>query len=157
PDFVAPWWSNLTQWAQYLEKYGLDPENQLCTDDFMGHLAHNSNLSIKAILGLACYADLCRLRGDPATAERYDKLAKTDAQHWVQVAAEADHYRLAFDKPNSWSQKYNLAWDRILGLNVFPREVAQKEVAYYQKKLQRFGVPLDSRTRLTKTDWSFWT
>ncbi len=156
-SFVKPWWAKLTQWADYLKNYGLDPENQLCTDDFMGHLAHNANLSVKAILGLAAYGDLCRMRGEPDQAEQFAHLAKVDAEHWMKVAADDDHYRLAFDKPGTWSQKYNLVWDRILGLKVFPPSVAKKEVAYYLKVMQRYGVPLDSRTHLTKTDWSMWS
>ncbi|HEY3267930.1 MAG TPA: DUF4965 domain-containing protein [Armatimonadota bacterium] len=156
-NFAARWWPKLTQWARYLEAYGLDPENQLCTDDFMGHLAHNANLSVKAILGLAAYGDLCRMRGDNVNAARYMKIARTDAQHWVKVADEGDHSLLAFDRPNTWSQKYNLVWDRILGLNIFPPEVARKEVAYYKSVMQPYGVPLDSRTKLTKADWSIWS
>ena len=155
-DFVTPWWPKLTQWAKYLEQYGLDPEEQLCTDDFMGHLAHNANLSVKAILGLAAYGDLCRQRGDKANADKYKNLAKVDAEHWVKVADDGDHYRLAFDKPNTWSQKYNLVWDRLLGLNIFPTFVAQKEIAHYKKVMQQYGLPLDSRTKLSKTDWSIW-
>jgi len=157
PDFVKPWWPQLTQWARYLEQFGLDPEEQLCTDDFMGRLAHNANLSIKAIIALAAYGDLCKMRGDDANAKKYADMAKTDAGHWVKAAWEVDHSKIAFDKTNTWSQKYNLVWDRILGLNVFPPSVARQEIAYYKTKVLPYGLPLDSRTHLTKTDWSVWS
>jgi hypothetical protein len=155
-DFVSPWWPQLTQWVDYLVKHGIDPENQLCTDDFMGHLARNANLSVKAILGIAAYGDLCRRRGDDAAAEKYKKIAKEGAEFWMKTAADGNHYRIAFDKANTWSQKYNLVWDKLLDLNIFPAKVAADEVAYYKTALQPFGVPLDSRTKLTKTDWSLW-
>ncbi len=156
-NWVTPWWPNLSQWAQYLEQYGQDPEDQLCTDDFMGHLAHNSNLSVKAIIALAAYADMCRMRGEKANATKYMALAKKFASHWVEAAGDGTHYRLAFDKPNTWSQKYNLVWDKILGLNVFPTAVAAQEVAHYKSVLQPYGIPLDSRTHGTKSDWTMWS
>ncbi len=156
-NWVTPWWPNLSQWAQYLEQYGEDPGDQLCTDDFMGHLAHNSNLSVKAIVALAAYADMCRMRGETANATKYMTLARGFAQHWVQASSDGDHSRLAFDQPNTWSQKYNLVWDKILGLNVFPAGVSEAEVANYKAKLQPYGVPLDSRTHGTKSDWTIWS
>jgi len=156
-SFASQWWPQLTQWAHYLEKYGSDPEEQLCTDDFMGHLAHNANLSVKAIVALAAYGDLCRRRGDSATANRYQTLARGCAQHWMQAANDGDHYRLAFDKPGTWSQKYNLVWDNILRLHTFPASVAKDEVACYKSHLDAYGLPLDSRTHITKSDWTLWS
>ncbi len=156
-SFASKWWPQLTRWEAYLEKYGEDPENQLCTDDFMGHLAHNANLSVKAILAIAAYGELCRMHGDAPSGAKFHALARENARHWMKMAADGDHYRIAFDKPNTWSQKYNLVWDKLLGLDVFPPEVARQEVAYYKKMSQRYGVPLDSRTRLTKTDWCLWS
>jgi hypothetical protein len=156
-NFAGLYWKQLTQWAEYLKAKGFDPENQLCTDDFAGHLAHNVNLSVKAICGLGSYAKLCEMRGDKATADEYFKLAREFAQRWVKEADDGEKFRLAFDRPGTWSQKYNLMWDRILGLNLFPAAVAQKEMAYYRKIQNKYGLPLDNREGYTKLDWITWT
>jgi len=156
-DFAGLYWPQLEQWAEYLKAKGFDPENQLCTDDFAGHLAHNVNLSAKAICGLGAFAKLCDMRGDKAKAEEYSKLAKEFAARWIREAEDGDHFRLAFNKPGTWSQKYNLVWDRILGLNLFPADVAQKEMTWYKRIQNRYGLPLDNRSLYTKLDWVLWT
>jgi hypothetical protein len=115
------------------------------------------NLSVKAICGLGSFAKLCELRGDKTKAEEYRKLAKEFAERWVKEADDGDHFRLAFDRPNTWSQKYNLVWDRILGLNLFPTDVARKEMDYYKKTQGKYGLPLDNRKLYTKLDWITWT
>jgi hypothetical protein len=155
--FAGLYWSKLEQWAGFLKEKGFDPENQLCTDDFAGHLAHNVNLSVKAICGLGAYAKLCELRGDKAQAKSYFELARAYARRWVREADDGDHCRLAFDKPGTWSQKYNLVWDRVLGLKLFPSSVAQREMAFYRKMQNPYGLPLDGRATYTKLDWITWT
>ncbi len=151
------YWPQLTKWAQYLKEKGLDPENQLSTDDFAGHLAHNANLSIKAIDALAAYADLARLLKRQDIAVDYDTTAKAMAAKWSTMDAEGDHYKLAFNSPGTWSQKYNLVWDQVLGYNLFPKSVREAELGFYLGKINRYGLPLDSRADYTKLDWSVWT
>jgi hypothetical protein len=41
-------------------------------------------------------------------------------------------------------------------LKLFPDDVAKLESDFYQTKMLEFGVPLDSRSNLTKSDWSSW-
>ena len=156
-DFAGLYWPQLVKWAEYLKQKGFDPENQLCTDDFAGHLAHNVNLSAKAICGLGAFAQLCEMRGERQLAAEYRATAEEFAARWIAEADDGDHFRLAFDKPGTWSQKYNLVWDRVLGLNLFPEAVLRKEMDYYRSIQNRYGLPLDNRRQYTKLDWILWT
>ena len=157
-NYAKKYWDLLTIWTDYLAEYGQDPENQLCTDDFAGHWAHNANLSVKAIMGVAAYSEMARMLGMDDVADRYAAKAKAMATKWEQMAREGDHYRLAFDRENTWSQKYNMVWDKMWNLNLFPNNVIEKEISYYQTKLQNpYGLPLDSRKEYTKSDWIMWT
>lgn len=149
-EFAKGYAKTLEKWAKYLQQKGFDPENQLCTDDFAGHLAHNTNLSLKAIIALRSYAELS---GDKS----YQTLAEKWSRDWVKAAEDGDHFRLTFDHPGTWSLKYNLLWDQLLGFNLFPRAVVDKELNYYIKMQNKFGAPLDSRAEYTKTDWLMWT
>ena len=72
---AAQYWPKLTQWAEFLKAHGLDPENQLTTDDFAGHVTHNANLALKAIDALEAYADLAKLLGKNDVARDYSKTA----------------------------------------------------------------------------------
>ena len=148
----------LSVWCRYLTAYGEDPGEQLCTDDFAGHLSHNANLSVKSILAFAAFADLAARLDKVEVCQKYRALAEDSVPRWIRAADGGANggFRLAFDRPDSWSLKYNLVWDRVLGFNLFPKEVARREIAAYRRQARPFGVPLDCRREYAKVDWLFW-
>ena len=147
----------LKQWADYLVKIGYNPDNQLCTDDFAGHLAHNCNLSVKAICALGAYAKLLKGICDEEAAAFYDRKAREFAAAWEKEAFNGNHYRLAFDQVDSWSLKYNMVWDKLLDMKLFSQQVYDLELAWYKKQVKGYGIPMDSRGDMTKTDWQMWS
>lgn len=157
-DFAAEHIDILRKWCTYLVENGEDPANQLCTDDFAGHLAHNCNLTLKAIMGIAGMGIIEKLLGNGGEYERLLAVAKKMAESWVKRAANADgSYRLAFDWQNSFSMKYNIAWDKLFGTEIMPKEVLSSEFSSYAKHMNDYGLPLDNRADYTKSDWYIWT
>lgn len=157
-EFGDAEWELLKNWRDYLIEYGADPGEQLCTDDFAGHLAHNCNLSVKAIMGIAAYAILCNMRGNFKDAETYIDIARSMAKDWIKRADNGDGtYRLVFDKEDTFSMKYNAIWDMLFGTNIFPKDTFKKELkSYVEKRINRYGMPLDNRNDYTKSDWILW-
>lgn len=157
-SFVEDYMDIWEQFATYLIKYGTDPENQLCTDDFAGHLAHNCNLSLKAIMGIASLGIIYRMAGNSEREQLYMAKAKEMADIWVKTAANGDgSFRLAFDRPGTFSMKYNAVWDKLYGTELFDKSIWKGEIASNIGKINPYGMPLDNRAMYTKSDWLVWT
>lgn len=145
----------LEKWVKYLVKYGLKPENQLCTDDFAGHLANNINLAIKAIVGIACFAEINGVM--KKDGEGYRKIAEDYAAQIEKFGAKFTHLPLTWDGDDTtFSLKYNLAFDKVLGLHIFKKETLEKEIDCYLARMNEYGTPLDTRKEYTKSDWLTW-
>ncbi|MDE6085880.1 MAG: DUF4965 domain-containing protein [Muribaculaceae bacterium] len=157
-EWLKPYAEVLKTWADYCRTEGQNPGKQLCTDDFKGPSEQNTNLSIKAILAVAAYANLIPyIDGNSAEIETYLNAAREMATQWEKDARDNDHYRMEFHKAGTWSQKYNLVWDKMWNLNLFPSQVIDKEITFYLNNQGRYGLPLDCRDLQTKSDWILWT
>lgn len=156
--FTDRYMPTLEKWVKYLVEYGADPADQLCTDDFAGHLAHNSNLSLKAIMGIEGWSFILSMKGDAENAAKFDKLARDMAAGWIEKADNGDgSFRLAFDREDSFSMKYNMVWDKLWNTKIFPAYVVYSEFASNKKHMNVYGMPLDNRKNYTKSDWLLWT
>ncbi|MBR6140290.1 MAG: DUF4965 domain-containing protein [Bacteroidaceae bacterium] len=156
--YVEKYWDIMTIWADYLVENGLHPANQLCTDDFAGHWAGNCNLAIKAIMGIEGYAEIAKMKGLNDVYSKYNAKAKEMAAAWEKETKVGDHYELAYGAgADTWSQKYNMVWDKLWKTNIIPNGAMQTEVKYYLKKQNKYGLPLDVRKDYTKSDWIMWS
>ena len=157
-DFAEKHIDLLEKWCRYLIEYGADPGHQLCTDDFAGHLAHNCNLSLKAVMGLQGMSIITDMLGDSEKSAFYRAEAEKMAANWLNTAVNADGTtKLAFDRPDSYSMKYNMVWDRAWKSGLFSQEFMDAEIADNMKRFNKYGMPLDSRADYTKSDWLVWT
>ena len=145
----------LQTWVKYLEKYGLQAEFQLCTDDFAGHLANNVNLAIKALVGIESFALICRNIGEKQLADEYTAKAFEFARQFKELVGDGI-MPLAYGQKDTYSLKYNILFDKLFGFELIGQDICERETDYYIKKTNKYGVPLDTRKNITKSDWILW-
>ena len=157
-SIVKKYFNELKMWVKYLKKYGLMPGNQLCTDDFAGHLDKNINLSVKAIVGIRAYAYICEVLGKTSEAIKYKDLAEQYAVKWKEMCyTPGKQVPLVFGGgEDTFSLKYNMAFDVMFGTNLFDEEIREIETDYYANSANEYGIPLDTRSTWTKSDWILW-
>lgn len=157
-SFAAENYDMLAKWTTYLTENGIDPADQLCTDDFAGHLAHNCNLSLKAVSGIAGMSIIADKLGKTGEAVGYIEKAREIAIKWLLRAPNGDgSYRLSFDRKGTYSMKYNIIWDKLFGTKLIPHEVFDGETWANRRHFEKYGMPLDNRKTYTKSDWLVWT
>lgn len=162
-DYLQKYWSIIMRWSKYLVDYGKDPKNQLCTDDFKGFSDRNANLAVKAIMGIAAYAEIAKMLGHDDIYEQNMSIAHDYAHYWVDKTRSNDGkwYYMEYENPNHWGLKYNMLWDKLWNWNIFnddyTGDVIATDIAYYKTKVRTWGLPLDSRDATGKSDWAAWT
>lgn len=144
----------LKKWYEYLEKCGLVPFEQLSTDDFASRLNKNVNLSIKSMVAVKSFALIAKLFGDFDSSEQAEKCLAKYQQEFTSYFSQMKNTPITYDHgEDTYMLKYNLTYDRIFHLGIFEESFYEKELVRYLKEVTRYGVNLDSRSDLLKTDW----
>ncbi|KHJ32645.1 putative glutaminase [Erysiphe necator] len=150
----------LKQWTEYLVEFALIPDDQLSTDDFAGHLANQTNLALKGIIGIRAMAEISNLTGHDTDGLNYTSIAQDFISKWQTygVAQESSPPRatLAYGLNDTYVLLYNLYADSLLNLNFVPKYIYDMQSAFYTTAKENYGIPLDSRHKFTKSDWQIW-
>ncbi|KAH9904317.1 DUF1793-domain-containing protein [Xylariomycetidae sp. FL2044] len=152
----------LKQFAQYLIEFSLVPATQLSTDDFAGALQNQTNLALKGIVGLQAMSHIARLAGggpnNDDDAVYFSTAARAYYARWEELGIDPSgrHTTLGYQWRSSWGLLYNVFFDKLLNLGLVDPAVYAMQSEWYASVSQVFGVPLDSRSHQTKSDWEMW-
>ncbi|KAK7529441.1 uncharacterized protein J3D65DRAFT_648597 [Phyllosticta citribraziliensis] len=151
-NYLKQHYQKMFQWAQFLI-------SQLSTDDFQGTLENQTNLAIKGIVGLQAMAQVSTVTGNPVDSANFSAYSTEYYDKWEGYGIDptGTHTLLNYQSRYSWGLLYNTYPDKLLNLGVVRQEVYDMQSTWYPQIFQIFGIPLDSRKSITKTDWEMWT
>lgn len=156
-QWLADNWDLLTRWADYLIEDSKIPNNQLSTDDFAGRLANQTDLAIKGIIALEAMSQIATRAGHADQTQHYSDIAHDYYDFWyihgINHDSATPHTTLAYDDKETYGLLYNLYGDKILKLGFIPDEIYKMQSDWYPHVANEYGMVLDTRGTLTKTDW----
>lgn len=157
-EYLKSHYPLLQQWAEFLVLESVYPAEQLSTDDFAGHLANQTNLGLKGIIGIEAMSQIAKLIGEDGDAQNYTTISHDYIKQWQVLSHQGNfdfppHTILTFNDPATHGLLYNLYADRLLNTSLVPQEIYDQQSAFYPTIKQPFGVPLDTRALWTKSDW----
>ncbi|KAL4980869.1 hypothetical protein BDW66DRAFT_699 [Aspergillus desertorum] len=144
----------LKKYADYLVENSIDIELQLSSNDAAGPLANETNLAIKAAVGLKAFGELSGLN-------EYSRVGEERASLFFNQGLGTDetesHFVLQYpNQPTSWKIPYNLYPDVLFDLKTFPKRAYQMGNTFFRSVRAEYGVPLDNRQDWAKSDWNMW-
>lgn len=148
-------WANqyrtlLQPYADYLVSNGLSVPAQLSTDDAAGVLGNQTNLAIKAAVGLTAFG---RLYSQPRYTEIGFQYSDELYAQGLGTDAGKTRFLLQYGLSGSFTTAYNLYPDTLLQLGTFPRAAFEMEAAFYPTARAEAGLPIDTRVKSGETMW----
>lgn len=163
--WLQPYWPAIQTWYTFLITLLPFPQTQLSTDDFDGVLYNATNLAVKGVAAIAAYGYIVeKFTGNASEANVAYALAAQYSQVMVDYSwnTKDGHFMIGYTgsrgdggDPDSWPMLYNALWLRVLGLEfLIPTKYIDDMGAWYMaNKMQKYGLPLNSRKLYTKDDW----
>jgi Domain of unknown function (DUF5127)/Domain of unknown function (DUF4965)/Domain of unknown function (DUF1793)/Domain of unknown function (DUF4964) len=158
--FLAKWQSMWTEWADYLVTQVPTPQTQLDTDDWTNPpyepIAAGVNLGVKALIGLAAAGQIATILGDSANASKWSAAATDNVGQWVARSTDISgkYLNLTQRDYGTWCSLYNAYYQKVIGVQLVPEEVAAMEASYYLTQLTEYGMPMQTDTdNVNKVGW----
>lgn len=148
-DLATTYAAQLEQYATYLNENGLYPAAQLSLNDALGALANQTNLGIKAAVGLTTYGTLTGQQKYIATGKDWADKIWTDH---LGTDEQGTHFLLQYGTP-PWFLAFNQYADILFDLNAFPEESFNATGEFYPTVRAAAGVPLDGSVGWGQTNW----
>lgn len=141
-------------YADYLVNSSINIAKQLSTTDAAGPLPNETNLAVKAAVGLKAFGALSGMTNYSDIGDAHAKLFYDDG-----LATDENKTHFILEYPNNKSTykvTFNLYPDILLNLSTFPQSAYDMESTYYPTIRKEAGVALDNRQWWGKTDWNIW-